>query len=780
MATEDKNPNKPDKNQKLYEKFKVELNYLIVYAKAASINAKLDCIYPESFMVAFLSTGEHEVTAALLANNVDLEKLLKRFKNTLELKRTNNAQGTLAYDDFKIAKGVWDAIKAADKISQKADQTHIGMDHLFIGFLETFSELELALKEDKIDIAKIIDELKIGKHKKGLKPKKAKASDASELLSAMCINITEQARQEKLDPILARDEEIEEAITILCRRNKRNPLLVGEPGTGKTAIVDGIAQRIISNTVPEKLKGCEIYNLSMSDLVAGTKYRGEFEGRIKDLIKEVESNPKVILFVDEIHTIVGAGSANGSLDAANIFKPALARGMRCIGATTRKEFKKYIMGDGALERRFEKVNVNEPGEEQVKQILNGIKHRLEEYHQCTIPSDVIDTAVKFSGRYLTSSFFPDKAIDCIDTACAKYAWGNKQDGQKPSITEKDVVAVISKKSKMPAEVMLLNNKEKLDGVEKELKKKIVGQDKAVDAIIRVVANSYSGIGHKDKPIGIFVFGGQTGTGKTYTAKQIAKNVFVKDESFIQIDMSEYSEKHTASRILGSPPGYVGFDDSETELEKIKRNPYSLLLLDEIDKADPQVIKVFLQVMKEGVITDATGEKVNCRNIILVITGNFGMNENRANALGFGASGHKTGYEIEQDRLIYACKSMFGAEFVNRVDEFIPFMPLGKDDIHKIVAIHLDNIKNRIPHKNISMSFADGVVDKLIVLKDKEHGQNAMMIDRLISKNIEPILSDAILKMEDLENFNYSVTIDIVDDKFVCTTKKLKVKNEKRT
>lgn len=771
------NPENP--NKRYYDKFNADVHYLVIYAKAASINAKVDCMYPESFMVAFLSTGEHEVTSALSEQGADLEKLLKIFKSLLDgrkdPKQDETAKEADSYADLKISKQTWDSFKEADGISTKSNAKSIGIDHVFLALIK-IEEIAKILKANEIDVEKLTKDISEGKYKKAAKKAKQVKQTTSEVIESLCVNITEQARQNKLDPILARDEEIEEAITILCRRHKRNPMLVGEPGVGKSAIVDGIAQRIISGTVPPKLKNSKIFGLNVSDLVAGTKYRGEFESRIQSILKEIENDPSIILFIDEVHMIMGAGASGGAIDAANMFKPALARGMRCIGATTHKEYKKHIENDGALERRFERVSVDEPNHEQVRQILTGIKHRLEEYHSCAIPQDAIEETIKLSDRYLPSNYFPDKAIDCLDTACAKYAWGSK-DGN-PSITQKDIQHVISKKTKIPLDVLSMDNMTRLQLAETHMRNNVVGQDKALDSIFRILKNSYSGVRSSDKPAGIFVFGGESGTGKTLTASELAKALFKRGTSFIRIDMSEYSEKHTVSRIIGSPPGYVGYEDADTELDKIKRNPYSLVLLDEVEKADPQVMKLFLQYMKDGFITDSSGEKINCRNTILVMTGNFGMNENKTSTLGFGDSKRSSEYENEQNKLVSACKMLFGVEFVNRVDEFIPYMPLAKESLIKIIEMHLSDLKTRVEKKEVTIQFDPEISNFLIKLKEKEHGANAMMIDRLISKMIEPVLADALMETYTVENTNFCIRIYVDGEKIAYSLVKKAIKKQK--
>lgn len=763
---ENKKENIP--NEKLHEKFSVKLSYIAIHAKAASINAKKGTIYPESFLLAFVSTGSHSVSNALVNNGGNLQELFKRFKQELEAKPNNEEKPY----SMEIDKDVWSALRVAYEIMNRSEEKQIQIEQAALGFINSSPSITKILEELNVNVEKLVKELEKPKTQQ---KKKDKPKTENEIIDSMCINITEKARRGELDPILARDEEIEEAITILCRRHKRNPLMIGPAGVGKTAVIDGIAQRIVSNTVPQKLKNCKIYNLNISDLVSGTKYRGEFETKIQNLIKEAENDPNVIIFIDEIHTIVGAGtSGGGSLDAANILKPALARGLRCIGATTNYDYKKHIEGDGALERRFEKVYINEPNKEQVCQILNGIKHRLEEYHSCKISPEAIEETIRLSARYLTSSHFPDKAIDCLDTACAKYAWTNKN---KSTITAEDIIAIISKKSKVPKEIISLDRHERLERIEKELKSKIIGQDRAIESICRVMRSAYSGTRNPNKPIGVFVFGGETATGKTYTATELSNAVFATTNPIIRLDMSEYSEKHSVSRIIGSPPGYVGFEDSETILDQVRRNPYCVFLLDEVEKAHPQVMKLFLQVMKDGHITDSSGNKVNCKNLIIVMTGNFNLNENKTSTLGFGENKKQSSYDFEKDKLIKNCKDIFGGEFVNRVDDFILFEPLSKESLLQITKSHLLELAERVESKTLNVIFSENIAEKIIELKDKEHGSNAMMIDRIINKSIEPILADSILKISN-PTIKYKITIDFADNDFSSTVTEMKEEDKK--
>jgi ATP-dependent Clp protease ATP-binding subunit ClpA len=549
--------------------------------------------------------------------------------------------------------------------------------------------------------------------------------------------------------------------------------------THNTAIIEGVCQRIVSGTVPQKLKGNKIFGLNLGAIIAGTKYRGEFETRLQNLIKGLQDDPSCILFIDEIHNIVGAGSSTGSVDAANMLKPALARDLKCIGATTNAEYKKYFSGEGALERRFEKIEIDEPSKDQVKKILMGIKQRLEEFHKCEISEEAVDMSINLTSRYLPNKFFPDKAIDCIDTACAKYAWKNMNaESDRSIITQGDIAAVVSKQCQVPLEVILWDNNERLKNTNTLLTSRIIGQDHVVKAVCRTLKNAYSGVRNPDKPIGIFVFGGQTGTGKTYVAKELAKALFAKESSFIRVDMTEFSEPHSVSKITGSPPGYVGFNDVDVLADKIKRRPYCVLLLDEIEKAHPDVMKLFLQVMADGILTDSAGNKIDCKNVILIMTGNFGMNAKGKKDIGFGNRLSKTVIEKEQARLIDFCKENYGVEFINRVDNFIPFMPLNDEDLLKVIALRLKEFVSHVVHTNCAVSFSDEVPVKILQISKEEHGMNATVINRLISKYIEPCVADVIIDLPENDGSSHEISIEPKDSKdiknigFVATIKKV--------
>lgn len=757
---------------KIYDKCNSEVKFTIIFAQAASINAKLRFMSPESFLIGSLMIGKNDVTKALLSQKINLESLLKNAKNILASMSKEHplASATDVVSPDKASKNIFSsANKLIEKYQLKEDVIDL---NLFFIALASNNDIKAILRENNVNVVALVRQLeknKIQTPKNQDKTSTKEKKTEGDLLKTFCVNLNQEALDNKFDPILCRDHEIESAITILCRKVKSNPILVGPAGTGKTAIAEGIAQRIVSGTVPSKIQDSIIYSLNLGSLVAGTKYRGEFEERLRKIIDELKAQEKAILFIDEIHTIIGTGNSNGALDAANMLKPELARNLKCIGATTEKEYKEIFISDGALSRRFEKIEVEEPSEENTINILKGIKERFESHHNCHISDDAIEKAVRLSGRYNNTKNFPDKAIDCLDTACAKLAW--KAENER-FITELEIAEVISEQCKIPLEMIMWDNYERVLNTEKILKNSIFGQDHAIDSISRVLKNAYSGVRNPNKPIGIFVMGGESGTGKTYTAKQLAKALFNNESSFIRLDMSEYSEPHSISKIVGSPPGYVGFKDADIVADKLKNRPYSVLLLDEIEKAHPNVLKVFLQIMSDGYFKDAHGNQINCKNLIIIMTGNFNLHEDKKESLGFNKISNISKIDTQKQKIINFCKDAYGAEFVNRIDEFIPFAGISEEVLKMICKKEIESLINRIDRKNVKIKVSDSVYNFMIEARKSEHGINAMIVDRIISKHIEPKLADALLQLENNSQIFYNITITVVKNE-ITIRKKIK-------
>ena len=620
-----------------------------------------------------------------------------------------------------------------------------------------------------------------------------KTEKKRKFLDNYCINLSQRARQGKLDAVIGREEEIERVVQILNRRQKNNPCLIGEPGVGKTAIAEGLAQRIAAGEVPFKLKNREVYLLDLTALVAGTQFRGQFESRMKGLIEEIRKAGNIILVIDEVHNIVGAGDAEGSMNAANILKPALSRGeIQVIGATTFNEYRKHIEKDTALERRFQPVTVNEPNIEDTLKILQGIAHYYEQFHGVKIPAGVLCQAVLLSERYITDRFLPDKAIDLIDEACsdknlhdasinrrmevraqletitteretlmsAQPADGKEFTNEElearyariaelrshemrlqeeldkleklgtPELTMDNIAHVIEMWTKIPASKIKEEEFHRLAELEERLKKHIVGQDEAIASVAAAIRRNRVGISPKRKPVS-FIFVGSTGVGKTELVKQLADDLFHAPESLIRLDMSEFMEKHSVSRIVGSPPGYVGYDEAGQLTEKIRRKPYSVVLFDEIEKAHPDVLNVLLQILDDGEITDAHGRKVNFENTVIVMTSNAGSDNKAVGAVGFGKSGDEQGKE----RVMKALRDFLRPEFLNRVDEIVYFHQLTEENFRGIAAIMLTELQMSLADKGFHFTWDDGLID-VLVKKSYSAAYGARNLRRTIQKEIE--------------------------------------------
>ena len=644
--------------------------------------------------------------------------------------------------------------------------------------------------------------------------RKADKAPKRKYLDSYCINLTDRARAGKLDAVIGREQEIERVVQILNRRQKNNPCLIGEPGVGKTAIAEGLAQRICTKDVPFKLRDKEVFLLDLTALVAGTQFRGQFESRMKGLIEEIRKCGNVILVIDEVHNIVGAGDAEGSMNAANILKPALSRGeIQVIGATTFTEYRKHIEKDTALERRFQPVTVNEPNLEDTEdtmEILRGVAHYYESYHGVKIPEGILRQAVLLSERYITDRFLPDKAIDLIDEACSdmnlKDADINRrqevlreiQDCEKeremleaaeepnfermaelksreiqlqgeldqltakgePELTMDNLARVIELWTKIPASKIREEEFKRLSELDQRLKQKIIGQDEAIEAVAAAIRRNRVGISPKHKPVS-FIFVGSTGVGKTELVKQLADDLFNAPESLIRLDMSEFMEKHSVSRIIGSPPGYVGYDEAGQLTEKIRRKPYSVILFDEIEKAHPDVLNVLLQILDDGQITDAHGRKVNFENTVIVMTSNAGS-DRKEGSVGF----NKTVNEQGKERAMKALQQFLRPEFINRVDEIVYFNKLTEENFLPIARLMLEELKGSLKEKGLAFTYDDALVSYL-VKKSYSATYGARNLRRTIQKEVEDLLASAIINSYDHPITRISATAE--DDKVVLHT-----------
>ncbi|MFC6179202.1 ATP-dependent Clp protease ATP-binding subunit [Weissella sagaensis] len=628
-------------------------------------------------------------------------------------------------------------------------------------------------------------------------------TEGTPTLDTLARDLTQLARDDKMDPVVGREAEVKRVIQILSRRTKNNPVLIGEPGVGKTAIAEGLAQRIVTGDVPSDMTQKRLMMLDMGSLVAGTKYRGEFEDRLKKVIEEIQRDGQVILFIDELHTLIGAGGAEGAIDASNILKPALARGeLQTIGATTLDEYQKYIEADAALERRFAQVSVEEPTQSDAIEILKGLKPRYEQHHQVSIPDETIVEAVKLSVRYVTDRFLPDKAIDIMDEAAAKVRidrvghqtpvakqqekllvlrqakdeaieqlnfelaaeYRKKEMRQKRQIDKlldeqndnqaneqydltlsvHDIAQVVSEQTGVPLTQMEKSEQERLVNLEKVLHNRVIGQNEAVSAIARSIRRARSGLKDPQRPIGTFLFLGPTGTGKTELAKALAEAVFGSEDNMIRVDMSEYREAYSASRLVGSAPGYVGYEEGGQLTEKVRRHPYSVVLLDEAEKAHPDIYNLMLQVFDDGYMTDAKGRKVDFRNTIIIMTSNLGATRLRdEKSVGFGAIDKSANYDAMRDTIMKTVKETFRPEFVNRLDEMVVFRSLNKDELHQIVKLMAKSVLQRISEQGFNIKMTPAAMN--VVAKagfDPEFG--ARPIRRALQSKVEDALSEELL------------------------------------
>ena len=668
---------------------------------------------------------------------------------------------------------------------------YVGTEHLLLAILREGDGMTMSILE-RFGVT----EDKMQKAFETVMNESGKGGDSATLgdLSDYAIDLNERAKQGKIDPVIGRTNEINRVIQILSRRNKNNPVLIGEPGVGKTAIAEGLAQRIVENDVPEILKNCHIISLNMSSMVAGTKYRGEFEERLKKVIEEVKKHPEWILFIDELHTLVGAGATEGSMDAANIMKPALARGeLRCIGATTLKEYKKYIEKDAALERRFQPVKVGEPTNEETVQILQGLRDKYEAFHKVKIPDEAIKEAVRLSSRYITDRFQPDKAIDVIDEAAAKIRMeassapkGLKQkedelaniqkekeaavsaqnfekaavyrdqakklsdeienlkkdwkgaDQDHLAVTPEDIAEVVAKWTGIPLQNLTQSDSERLLHLEDELHKRVVGQEEAVHAVAKAIRRARAGMKDPHRPIGSFMFLGTTGVGKTE-----------REKALIRFDMSEFMEKHEVSRLVGAPPGYVGYDEGGQLTDAVRKNPYSVILFDEVEKAHADFFNILLQVLDDGRLTDGQGRTVDFTNTVIIMTSNLGSTllREHTKSMGFTAEhkeGETTDFEEIKGKIMDTVKRTFRPEFINRIDEIIVFHPLTEDDLKKIVRLLMVKVEKKMDSMHVALKVSDKAFEQIIKDgTDVEYG--ARPLRRTIQREVEDAIAELILE-----------------------------------
>jgi ATP-dependent Clp protease ATP-binding subunit ClpC len=682
---------------------------------------------------------------------------------------------------------------------------YVGTEHLLLGLIregegvaaQVLAELGVDRKRVREEVLKLLGPSTTVKARKTKKEK----SDTPNL-DQFGRDLAQMAREDKLDPIIGREAEIERVIQVLSRRKKNNPILIGEPGVGKTAIAEGLAQRITENKIPEILKDRRICTLDLASVVAGTKYRGQFEERLKSIINEISGSDDVIIFIDEIHTIVGAGGAEGAIDASNMLKPALARGeLQCIGATTLDEFRKHIEKDGALERRFQPILINPPTEEETVEIIFGLRDKYEAHHRVKISDQAVRAAVYFSQRYIHDRYLPDKAIDVIDEAGSRArldvvtapselqtlekdidelcrekesaiqaqefekaasfrdrekelrktlqdmrkTWNETKQVKETTVSAEDIARVVSSMTGIPVSEVEAEESEKLLKLEDELRKRIVGQDEAIEVIAKAVRRNRAGLRDPRRPIGSFIFLGPTGVGKTELARALSITLFESDEALVRIDMSEYMEKFSVSRLIGAPPGYVGYDEGGQLTEKVRRKPYSVILLDEIEKAHPDVFNILLQVMDDGALTDNYGRRIDFRNTVLIMTSNVGTGEAKGGkSLGFTQETKESSFKNLKNKLMDLVKKSFNPEFLNRLDETIVFHPLGKEEMQSIVDIMLEDFIARLKAFDLQIAF-NKESREFLMEKGFDPELGARPLRRAIQRYLEDPLSELMLK-----------------------------------
>jgi len=740
-------------------------------------------------------------------------------------------KGTHSGGQLQMTPRTKHVLDLAQQAANSRGHNYIGTEHILLGLLYDGGGVAMQLLASKgirpEDVVEKVNAI-VGGEEPSSNPTQGTASDLGEI-SDYATDLNESAKQGKIDPVIGRDTEIQRVIQILSRRTKNNPVLIGEPGVGKTAIAEGLAQRIVSGDVPDVLRDKRIISVSLSSMLAGAKYRGEFEERLKKVMDEVQTHDDMIVFIDEIHTLIGAGATDGAMDAANILKPALARGnFQVIGATTLDEYKKYIEKDAALERRFQPVQVGEPSEEDALSILKGLRDRYEAFHKVQITDEALAAAVHLSSRYIADRFLPDKAIDVMDEAASKVRMAvftatpdvkaledelvqvqkekeaavtaqdferaatlrdkekelesdiasKQEDSKKDSeaklvVTESEIAAVVSEWSGIPVSRVAEEESERLLRLEEELHQRVIGQDEAVVAVSKAVRRARAGLKDPKRPIGSFLFLGPTGVGKTELARSLASNLFGDENAMIRIDMSEYMEKHAVSRLVGAPPGYVGYDEGGQLTEAVRRRPYSVVLFDEVEKAHPDFFNMLLQVLDDGRLTDNQGRTVDFRNTVIIMTSNLGAKYLKEDAAAMGFLAAKGEHEGGKDKesmkkdVLQAVKSHFRPEFLNRIDEMIVFHALETEQLQKIVRILLQSVTTRLHEQGMELEVSDEAMEK-IVAEGTDFAMGARPLKRAIQRLVEDPISDAILEGKAGEGKTIHVVVE--DDDIAITVK----------
>jgi ATP-dependent Clp protease ATP-binding subunit ClpC len=834
----------------MFDRFTDRAKKVMSFARQEAMKFNHEYIGTEHILLGLVQEGSGVAANVLKNMTIDLEKIRHEVEKIVKTGPSMVTMGQLPFTP-RAKKVLELSLEEASQLSHN----YIGTEHLLLGLIrenegiaaQVLMNLGVKLDEVREEVLEFLgasegsnnggdEESESSGESSGGRSERSESSGSSPssgnapasagksktpALDSFGRDLTELARDgSKLDPVIGRDQEIERVVQILSRRTKNNPVLLGEAGVGKTAIVEGLAQRIVKGTVPEILRRKRLVVLDLAMMVAGTKYRGQFEERIKAVMTEVRRAKDVILFIDELHTLVGAGGAEGAIDASNVLKPALSRGeVQCIGATTLDEYRKYIEKDGALERRFQTVNVEPPSPEQAVEILKGLRDKYEAHHRVTYTDDALKSAVELATRYITGRFLPDKAIDVIDEAGARVRiksmtappdlrdmdleiarlnkekeeavagqdferaadlrdqafklgkkkeeiqreWRDRENNRESGgLVDEEVIAeTVSKMTGIPLNRLDQAEAQRLINMEKELGKDVINQERAIGAIAKAVRRSRAGLKDPNRPMGSFVFLGPSGVGKTWLSKCLAKFMFGSEDAIIQIDMSEYMEKHNASRLVGAPPGFVGYEEGGQLTEKVRRRPYSVVLLDEIEKAHPDIFNMLLQIMEEGRLTDSFGRHIDFRNVILIMTSNIGANLiKNSTGLGFGKSGKEGGAEKMKAMIMGEVERHFRPEFINRLDEIVIFNQLGRDDMQRIVENELAKVNKRVKQKGHVLEVDQTVIDWLIQ-KSFHEDFGARPLKRGIEKHLEDPLSEQILRGE-LDK-PYTIKATAVDD-----------------
>lgn len=777
----------------------------------------------EHVLLGLIREGEGIAAKALQSLGLGLDKIQSEVESLIGrgAEQAPNANYTPNYTPR--AKKV---IELSMDEARKLGHTYVGTEHILLGLIREgegiaariMNNLGVSLNKARQQVLQLLGSSEMmSSHQ----PSGGNSAANTPTLDSLARDLTAIAREGGLDPVIGRQKEIERVIQVLSRRTKNNPVLIGEPGVGKTAIAEGLAQKIVNNEIPETLRDKRVMTLDMGTVVAGTKYRGEFEDRLKKIMDEIRQAGNIILFIDELHTLIGAGGAEGAIDASNILKPSLARGeLQCIGATTLDEYRKYIEKDAALERRFQPIQVDEPNAENAIKILHGLRDRYEAHHRVKITDEAIEQAVHLSDRYIPDRFLPDKAIDLIDEAASKVRlqsftvppnlkelegrleevrkekdaavqsqefeeaaalrdqeqklreelektkkdWKERQGTLNMEVTPEDIAYVVANWTGIPVVKLKEEETERLLKMEEILHNRVIGQDEAVKSIARAVRRARAGLKDPKRPIGSFIFLGPTGVGKTELARAVAEALFGDEDSMIRIDMSEYMEKHSTARLVGAPPGYVGYDEGGQLTEKVRRKPYSVILLDEIEKAHPDVFNILLQVLEDGRLTDSKGRTVDFRNTVVIMTSNVGASMIKKNtSLGFTMGDTERKYQDMKDKVMDELKRSFRPEFLNRIDEVIVFHSLEQEHIEQIVSLMTEELRKRLKEQQIDFKLTEEA-KKVLAKEGFDPAYGARPLRRAIQRNIEDRLSEELLKGNISKGD--TVNIDAEDDKLV--------------